>query len=354
MGLLIAAVPAQGLPRDVRDGGALQRDVEAVRDTGVVGAGASGARGSARAGRGVPLDGRFRAGSVSKTFTAAVALQLVGEGRLSLDDTVEKWLPGVVRGNGNDGRLVTVRQLLQHTSGLVDPKAGLPALSSAAGYRAERFRRFEPEELVALSMRERPAFRPGKGWTYSNTNYILAAMVIREVTGRSWGREVDARIVRPLGLTGTSVPKGPYLPRPHARGYTSFGTGTAVDVTVLDPSMAVGSGAVVSTTRDLREFYAALLGGRLLEPAQLAEMTATMDAPELGPELKYGLGLGEIPLSCGGSFYGHQGDLLGYQALAGAVTGGTRSAAVYVTGDGGPRTQEAMLALVDRELCGGR
>jgi D-alanyl-D-alanine carboxypeptidase len=281
-----AAMPQQTDP--------LQQQVDATHDTGAVGVFAEvttspGTRDSARAGtaergtgRPMPRNGRFRIGSVSKTFTATVVLQLVGEGRMSLEDTVEQWLPGVVQGNGHDGSQVTVRQLLQHTSGIPEVMPEIPALNSSDGYRAERFRTYTPEELVSLALRDRPGFAPGRGWSYSNTNYVLAAMIIHEVIGRSWEQEVNDRIIRPLGLDDTSTSgTSPFIPGPHAHGYTAFGLGTdtSIDVTVLNPSMAVGSGSIISTTRDLNEFYGALLGGRLLAPEQLAEMTTTVPTP---------------------------------------------------------------------------
>ncbi|MDQ1040134.1 D-alanyl-D-alanine carboxypeptidase [Streptomyces sp. V3I8] len=301
----------------------------------------------------MPLNGRFRIGSATKTFTATVVLQLVGEGRMSLEDTVEQWLPGVVQGNGNDGSQITVRQLLQHTSGIRDDGLEIPALKSADGYRAERFRTYTPEELVGLAMRHLPAPSPSADWSYSNTNYILAAMITQKVTGHSWAQEVNDRIIRPLGLRDTSTPGTfPFILGPHAEGY-AFGTGTGIstgiDVTVLNSSMAVGSGSVISTVHDLNRFYAALLGGRLLAPAQLDEMTTTVNAPELG--VRYGLGLAEIPLSCGGSYFGHRGELLGYITWAGATRDGTRTAVVYVNSDGGQDTEQAMITLLDQELC---
>ncbi|MEW1891996.1 serine hydrolase domain-containing protein [Streptomyces sp. NPDC085659] len=355
---------ASGLPAvaaQPRSADPLQRQVDAIHGTGAVGVLAEvsgpGGRSAARVGTAVagsripmPWNGRFRIGSATKTFTAAVVLQLVGENRMSLDDTVERWLPGVVRGHGNDGRRITVRQLLQHTSGLRDVAPEIAALNSAAGYRAERFRTYTPGELVRLAVSDAPRFPPGKGWSYSNTNYVLAAMIIEEVTGRSWAREVKARIIRPLGLSGTSVPGTfPLVRGPHAHGYAAFGTEEATDVTTLDPSMAFGSGAVISTAHDLSRFYAALLGGRLLTPAQLGELTDTVDAPELG--VRYGLGIAEIPLSCGGTYFGHRGELLGYTTWAGATADGRRSAAVYVNSEGGQGTQNAMTALVDQQLC---
>ncbi|MFF1922179.1 serine hydrolase domain-containing protein [Streptomyces sp. NPDC058221] len=339
----------------------LQQQVDAIHDTGVVGALAEvsspdthdvARAGTAKSGTGMPMpwNGRFRIGSATKTFTAAVVLQLVGEGRLSLEDSVEHWLPGVVQGNGNDGSRITVRQLLQHTSGVPEVLPAIPALNGATGYEAERLRTYTPEEVVGLAMRHSPEFAPGTDWSYSNTNYVLAAMIIHKVTGRSWETGVRDRIIRPLGLSDTSTPRTfPLIPGPHAQGYATFGSATSTDVTKLNPSMAIGSGSIISTAHDLNRFYAALLGGRLLAPEQLDEMTTTVPAPELG--VRYGLGLGEIPLSCGGSYFGHPGELLGYRAWGGVTREGSRTAVVYATGDGGKRTQEAMTALVDQELC---
>lgn len=359
--VVLAASIAPAAAAQPRPADSLQRQVEGIHDTGAVGVHAEvtspDGRDSAYAGtaamntrRPMPRDGRFRIGSATKTFTATVVLQLVGERRMSLEDTVEQWLPGVVRGNGNDGSHITVRQLLQHTSGIPDVGPEIPALTSADGYRAERFRTYSPEELVGLAMRHPPLFSPGAGWSYSNTNYTLAAMIIHKVTGRSWAREVKDRIIRPLDLRDTSTPGVfPSIPGPHAQGYAAFGTDTGIDVTELNASMAVGSGSLISTAHDLNRFYAALLGGRLLAPAQLDAMTSTMPAPELG--VRYGLGLAEIPLPCGGSYFGHRGELLGYVTWAGATRDGTRSAAVYVTSDSGQDTQQAMLTLIGQELC---
>ncbi|MFB7336053.1 serine hydrolase domain-containing protein [Streptomyces adustus] len=180
-------------------------------------------------------------------------------------------------------------------------------------------------------------------------------MIIHEVTGRSWVQEVNDRIICPLDRRGTSTPGVfPSIPGPHAESYAAFDTDTdtGIDVTELNSSIAVGSGSIISTAHDLNRFYAALLGGRLLAPAQLDEMTTTMPAPALG--VRYGLGLAAIPLPCGGSYFGHRGELLGYATWGGATRDGTRTAVVYVTSDGGQGTQQAMLTLMGQELCGTR
>ncbi|WTL45608.1 beta-lactamase family protein [Streptomyces sp. NBC_01497] len=338
----------------------LQREVNAIHDTGTVGVlaevGTPHARHDARAGtaelgtgKPVPWDGRFRIGSATKTFTATVVLQLVGEGRISLDDTVEHWLPGVVRGDGHDGRAITVRQLLQHTGGIPEVEGDIPALHTAAGYRAERLRTYTPEELVGLAMRHPAPAAPGT-FSYSDTNYILLGMLIKKATGRSWAQEVRTRIIRPLDLADTMTPSSfPFIPGPHAHGYTAFDTDATIDVTEFNPSAADASGSIISTAHDMNRFYTALIGGRLLAPAQFDEMTTTVPAPELGAD--YGLGLGKFPLSCGGSYFTHPGGLSGYQTWVGVTPDASRSVVLLVTGDGDGDTQQAMIRLVDQELC---
>lgn len=302
----------------------------------------------------VPWHAEFRIGSVTKTFVATVLLQLVGEGRLSLDDTVEHWLPGVVAGNGNDGSRITVRQLLQHTSGIYNYTNDLSVLASKAGFQAHRFDTYTAAQLVAIAMRHAPNFAPGTNWSYSNTNYILVGMIINRVTGRSWQDEVNARIIRPLGLRQTFAPgTSPVIPGAHAEGYSSFGSGPAIDVTAINPSAADAAGAMISSTDDLSRFYAALIGGRLLRPAQLAAMETTVPAPEFDgivPGVRYGLGLMWIPKSCGGAYYGHAGDVPGYHTWDGIVPGGPQIV-VSLTGDGGPNTERSTIAAVDHELC---
>ncbi|WP_344572271.1 serine hydrolase domain-containing protein [Streptomyces violaceolatus] len=323
--------------------GDLRRQVNEILATGVAGVGAEvmSPYGRRHAFAGTPREGRFRIGSLTKTFTAVVALQLAD---LKLDSLVRYWLPEVARD-------ITVRDLLRHTSRLLDPK--IPALTSAEGYQAERLRSYTPEELAGVALRLGTA--PEK-WSYANTNYLLTAMIIERITGRCWAAEITDRIIRPLGLDATSAPgESPFVPGPHARGWASFGTETPLDVTLLNPSMAVGSGALISSVRDLSVFYAALLGGELLPRARLAEMTATVPASAIGIEgARYGLGLAELPLPGGGSFFSHFGELLGYHAWAGVTADGSRTAVVYVTGDVTGTTMDAMSALIQGGVSGTR
>ena len=361
---------------------ALQRRVDdALEDGGYVGLSVTVRDGDRRihvrsgeaelgTGRPVPRRANLRAASATKAFVATVALQLVAEGRLSLGDTVEEWLPGVVAGNGNDGTRITVRNLLQHTSGIHDYDYSDDTGSSAEDFERARLDHVGPEQLVAGAMRNRPAFPPADpadpepDWGYSNPNYVLVGMIIERATGRSWAEEVEARIVRPLGLSGTYAPgDDPDLPEPHAHTYMRFpGSTTWTDTTALNMSRADAAGALVTTHRDLDRFLTALVGGRLLPPAQLAEMRRTVpvsdEAQVVFPGLRYGLGLMEEPLTCGGSRWGHQGDGEVGTIRNGVTQDGRRSivvAATSMTDDEGRflRGEQAVRGIVDAVLCRG-
>lgn len=209
-------------------------------------------------GRPVPSDGYFRMASTSKTLVATVVLQLEAEHRISLDDTVDHWLPGVVRGNGNDGSRITVRQLLQHTSGIHDD---LPGYTTPEEYVQQRDDVYSSAQLVARAMAHPPDFPPGGGWQYSNTGYVLLGMIIQKVTGQPAHRQIEDRVLRPLGLDRTRwTGVSPTLPDPHARAYQFFGPGSRVDVTYQVP-VEHEILAFVSTTRDENTFFRALLSG---------------------------------------------------------------------------------------------
>ncbi|MEU6729320.1 serine hydrolase domain-containing protein [Nonomuraea wenchangensis] len=307
-----------------------------------------------RTGRPVPAHGHYRIGSNTKTFVAVVVLQLAAEGRLDLDDTVDRWLPGVVRGNGNDGRKITIRRLLQHTSGLYEYFADIGP-SDAESFEQERLRRHTPEELVAAAMRHAPV---SQTWSYSNTNYVLAGMIIERVTGRPWGEEVERRIIRPLKLRDTSVPGAETeLARPYARAYQQWRPGGPLtDVTVHSPTSYGAAGSVISTTADLSRFFRALLGGKLLKPAQLAEMKKTV-AVSNGVATGYGLGLFQNKLSCGGTYWAHGGNTAGYISREGFTSDGRRSVALSINGAAGKTVEDYQKLqtmtdqIVDDVLC---
>jgi len=308
----------------------------------------------------VPVNGYFRMGSDTKTFVSVVILQLVGEGRLSLDDSVQRWLPGVVSGNGNDGRKITVRQLLQHTSGIANYTDDLSALGSAEGYYAHRFDHYEAGDLVALAMKHPPLFAPGTSWSYSNTNYVLAGMIVQRVTGRSWAREVNERILEPLHLRQTYIPgDDPTLRNPHAEGYNQFAPGgPLVDTTVFNPTVADAAGSMVSTPTDLARFWKALQSGRLLAPAQMAQMHRTVPAigfTDVFPGARYGLGIMWIDDRCGG-FWSHAGDVPGMSTINGVSPDGRRVMVLSLSteladGSSVVAIYRRALRLVDDTLC---
>ncbi|MER5319368.1 serine hydrolase domain-containing protein [Streptosporangium roseum] len=279
----------------------------------------------------VPVNGRVRIGSNTKTFVAVVVLQLADEGRIDLDAPVEKYLPGLVRGNGNDGRRFTTRQMLQHTAGLANYTQYLPPFFEA------QHTYFEPRELLDMGLAHKPVFAPGKSWQYSNTGYVLLGLLVQKVTGRPISEEVTNRIIKPLGLRDTYWPVvGEQTIRgAHPHGYSSKEpdgrTGkNDVDVTEMDPSWGWAAGQLVGTPRDVNRFLGALLDGRLLKPALLEQMKQTVEAPGFPDGWSYGLGLMKIKLSCGGHAWGHGGDIHGYETRNGVTEDG-RSATVAVT-----------------------
>ncbi|MFJ2888415.1 serine hydrolase domain-containing protein [Streptomyces sp. NPDC087305] len=255
----------------------------------------------AHSGIGISRADHFRAGSITKTFIATVILQLAAEHRLSLSDTVEQHLPGLVHGAGNDGRALTLRSLLTHTSGLYDFTADTGGTVPVS-----------PTRAVRIAVTHPPADR-GR-FSYSNTNYVLLGLVIRQVTGDSYATEAERRIIAPLRLTGTSFPGSrTTLPSPHGRAYAADGS----DVTDLDPRVAGAAGELVTTLADLDRFYSALLGGQLLPSRWLREMLDTRTAHG-----SYGMGLFPVKLPCGTTVWGHNGRISGSYVRTAATLDG--------------------------------
>ncbi|MBB2899426.1 D-alanyl-D-alanine carboxypeptidase [Kineococcus radiotolerans] len=298
----------------------------------------------------VPAGGRVRVGSTTKTFTALTVLQLVDEERVQLDAPVETYLPGLVRGQGIDGRAVSVRQLLQHTSGLPEYTTAF----AAGGFFAVRDLYSEPRDLLDLALRQPAADAPGARWQYCNTNYLLAGLLIQKVTGRPYPEEVTRRVIDRLGLRDTSFPapgeRG--IAGEHPRGYHADAPGAPQrDLTDLDPSWAWAAGGLVSTPGDLNRFFLALLGGRLLSPEQLRQMRTTVEAPGTWEGARYGLGLFSTPLSDGRLYWGHGGDIPGFETRGGATDDGYAvSVAVTALPAAVPEPEKAaagVLTLVD-------
>ncbi|MEU3527831.1 serine hydrolase domain-containing protein [Streptomyces sp. NPDC038707] len=262
----------------------------------------------------VPADpqAQFRMGSNTKAFIATVLLQLEAEGRLSLDDSVARWLPGAVAANGYDGSRITLRELLNHTSGLPDYVHNTSFYNSYAA-NLEPGRAWPPQTLVDLGLAlRRPSSEPGEKWEYSNTNYVLAGMVIKAVTGNDPATEVTRRIIEPLGLRHTVFPTSdPTLQGNYLHGYAYGWLGMVLtDVTVSNVQAMGPAGAMVSTLDDLATFTRALLDGQLLPPAQQAELKTTV--PTGTADIRYGLGISRFQLPCGQWVWSHNGAVLGY------------------------------------------
>ncbi|MDX8054743.1 serine hydrolase domain-containing protein [Lentzea sp. BCCO 10_0798] len=287
----------------------------------------------------VPHNGTFRIGSVTKPFVSTVVLQLAGEGKLGLDAPVSRHLPGLV-----DDR-ITVRQVLQHTSGLHNYTDSMPL--DPAGFPSIRFRTWTPQELLAISTSKPLDFEPGTRWSYSNANYVVAGLLIEKVTGRPYQRAVEQRILKPLRLKDTVLPRNSVeVPGPHAHGYFPDASGKPVDVTRLSPSWGWAAGEMISTTRDLDTFLTALLAGKLLKPAQQEELTKT-SAVSPG----YGLGLAVASLSCGTKVYGHDGQIHGYGTMMVGTPDGERLELSLTEAADGGTPGDGYRRLLDQVFC---
>ncbi|MER6065685.1 serine hydrolase domain-containing protein [Streptomyces sp. NPDC001792] len=297
-------------------------------------------------GRAISADDRFRVGSVTKTFSAVVLLQLADEQRLALDAPVNRYLPKLLP----DDR-ITVRQVLSHRSGLYDYTDDLFA-DSVSGFEAVRNKVFTYRQLVALSLKKPRTNEPGAAYSYSNTNFVVAGMLIEKLTGHSVRTEYEDRIFRPLHLRDTFyVHPETGIPGRYARGYlTPDRAGDPlVDATEQTVSWAQSAGAIISSARDLDTFYSALLGGRLLSTARLEEME---HFTRVGTTTSYGLGLRRRDLPCGVSVYGHTGVVQGYSTYAFASKDGARSlTAMADTSDNG-KVADALGRALDAAFCG--
>ncbi|MFD4998299.1 serine hydrolase domain-containing protein [Streptomyces buecherae] len=263
---------------------------------------------------GAPMDprARFRIGSVTKTFSSVVLLQLVAEGKVKLDAPVTSYLPGVLP----DDR-ITVRHLLTHRSGLSDYTNEMFA-KTVPGFEAVRNRVFTNKELVDRSLREPRTTEPGGAYRYSNTNFVLVGMVIEKVTKNPVAKEYERRVIKPLKLKDTSyVHPATAIKGRHVRGYLHPDEDGAplVDSTEQTVSWAQAAGAMISSEADLNTFMSALLRGKLLPSKTLNAMLTVVPADASGTRF-YGLGLRRYDLSCGTSVYGHTGTVQGFYTYA--------------------------------------
>ena len=219
-----------------------------------------------------PAD-RFRIASLTKTYVAAVTLQLAAGRRLGLDGPVARYLPGLLR-DGSSG--ITVRQLLNHTSGLAET-GSLPAVEDARDTGA-----ISPRTQARLADAGPRRFAPGAGRAYTNTGYLVLGLLIERLTGHDPGQVLAARLFRPLHLAATSFEPQPGIPAGIAHGYRPGSGVGAVDATESVGGGAWAGGAIVSTAADVARFYAALLSGRMLPATLLAQMRATVTPAQPG------------------------------------------------------------------------
>ena len=259
-----------------------------------------------------PIDAsdRYRIGSITKMYVATLVLQLVAEGALEFDDTVEDRLPGLVP----DGGAITVEMLLRLRSGLPDYTEALMGDPPTDLSALERY--WSPEQVVAAALTSSDRLRPDTRYRYCNTDYILLGMLIEQATGQRVDAQLWQRIFKPLGLNDTTLPTvDPHLRGSHAKGYLrSSADAPYVEFTSMSPSESWTAGAIVATARDVAGFLDGLLGGALLPPAYLALMTHATE--HLDDHRRRGVGMVRYDFGTGNVAYGHHGGMPGYTCVA--------------------------------------
>ncbi|MFG2498842.1 serine hydrolase domain-containing protein [Streptomyces sp. NPDC048441] len=316
-----------GLFAEVRDGDQVWRGAAGVADVAT--------------GRPVTADMRHRVGSITKTFTAAAVLQQVESGQIGLDTPISRYLPKLVP--GERGAAITVRMLINHTSGLAEylPYAypSLKAFPSPADTRPEslddhRFTRFDPTELIEMGVTAPAVGAPGGApGVYSNTNYLLLVQLLEQVTGTTAERYITRNVIERAGLRDTELPAGPHIDGPHSRLYEAwFGkVDPPRDYSVYDMSFVGPSASLISTVADLNRFFGMLLAGDIVSPSSLAQMQRTVPVvSQEGKVVDYGLGLYPTKAPGQDTFWGHGGTVWGGGALAVIRADGKRQMAVAV------------------------
>ncbi|WP_405877292.1 beta-lactamase family protein [Streptomyces sp. NBC_01384] len=332
-----ATAPASASPRPPLDPAALQAALRVRPDDQAAGAIAlvaepgqvwRGSSGDTVTGKRIPDNAHFHIGSISKTFESTVVLQLAAEGRVDLDRPIQHYLPGLLP---DTFQPITVRQLLDLTSGLPDVLEGAPPVSTDEQI-AHRYDYQSFDQIIQDTLRPAdrpwpgPRFAPGTKQEYNSLGFRIAGKLIEQVTGHSFKTEVTARILRPLHLDQTSVPEdNPRMPRPYLHGYLTNSAGEPVDVSEQNGNPS----GMISTPADLDRFITALFRGRLLPSALLEEMF-TLPKSEDGKVVPYadasncltadgkqgpacfGLGLMSVPLPDGTMLWGKTGHDYGY------------------------------------------
>ena len=318
--------------------------------------GATAGKGNLSTGEAPPLDGEVRIGSNTKTFVAVVIMKMVEEGKVKLDEPIETYLPGLIKGQGVDGKKITVRQLLQHTSGLPEIMLGMP------DFFAMRNDYLSPRDVLDMALARPAQFAPGAKFTYTNTNYIVLGLLAERVGKRPVAEQIEAKIIKPLGLKHT------YMPGPgekafrgkHPHGYHTRDNkpGKLEDITEADPSWAWAAGSMISTPSELNKFMQSIFDGSLLNQASIAEMKKSVPMGDEGDV--YGLGLIGHKLSCGVA-WGHGGTIPGSQTDNAVGPDGTAAViattAIPATNAKDTAAEEAGgkrlgLQALDKALCG--
>lgn len=290
-------------------------------------------------GRPVSADLRHRVGSITKTFTASAVLQQVEAGQLGLDTPIGHYLPTLV--SGDRGAAITVRMLLNHTSGLAEylPRAyssfaAFPVLArtSPQSIADNRFTTFDPLKLIELGVTAPAVGAPGgtPGF-YSNTNYLLLCQLLEKVTGTPAEHYITRNVIERAGLPDTELPTGPHVDGPHSRLYEAwFGMfDPPRDFSVYDMSWVGPAASLISTVADLNRFFGLLLAGEIVEPSSLAQMRRTVPVvSQEGTVIDYGLGLHPMRTSRDETFWGHGGTVWGGGAITMTRADGRRQLSI--------------------------
>ncbi|MCG8414971.1 MAG: beta-lactamase family protein [Pseudomonadales bacterium] len=248
----------------------------------------------------MPVNSKFRIGSVTKVFVSTLILKLVQQGAVTLDTPIESLLPDLLP----NGASTSVRQLLNHTSGIKDHLGDTELIFDALLQNTTSS--WTPEELVQIAVDLGPAADPGAAYRYSNTGFVTLGLVVEAVMARPLGTVLHEQLFEPLGLTDTSASWGTEAADPTARAYTLLDN-QLLDVSEIAHSHEYGNGGVISTVSDLRRFIQLLLGGQIINESLLAEMTNTF---AIGDGLGYGLGIAKFQDDS--TRFGHDGREVGY------------------------------------------
>ena len=314
-----------GVFAEVRDGDQVWRGAAGVADAGT--------------GRPVTSDMRHRVGSITKSFTAAAVLQLVESGQIGLDASIGHYLPGLAPGERGDA--ITVRMLINHTSGLAEylPYAypslrAFPSLAETTPKSLDdnRFTQFDRIELIEMGVGAPAVGRPGgTPGVYSNTNYQLLCQLLEHVTGATAEKYITRNVIERAGLRDTELAAGPHMVGAHSQMYEAwFGMiDPPRDYSVYDMSWVGPAASLISTVADLNRFYSLLLAGEIVNARSLAQMQRTVPVISFeGKRIEYGLGLHRMEVPGQGTFWGHDGTVWGAGAMSMTRADGTRQMSV--------------------------